>query len=324
MTFEIILALSAFLISLVGTRLTIVALRKRTVLMDFPSLRSNHAAPVPRGGGVPVVFALVICLLLADVSYVVVLGIFLLAAVSLLDDIIGVPIWVRLLVQILAVGLVLSIWKVPVIGHGLPLWLDKLILAVLWMWFTNLFNFMDGIDGISAAEMVAIGAGLCFVTVMAGAFPHTLFSYGVIIAAAGAGFLWWNWHPAKIFLGDVGSIPIGFMLGYVLLVAAAKGFVWPAVILPAYYVLDSTITITKRLLQGKKIWLAHSEHYYQQAVRAGIPHGTVAQYIFGVNILLIFLAVRAVIDPDLAAFHACVAYVVSLLLIFFFARAKPQ
>ncbi len=108
MTFYIILALSAFLISLLGTRLTILALRKRTILIDRPNLRSNHKAPTPRGGGIAVVITLIICLMVADIGYGIMLAMLLLAAVSLLDDIIGVPQPVRLLVQVMAVLIPLS------------------------------------------------------------------------------------------------------------------------------------------------------------------------------------------------------------------------
>lgn len=152
MTFYIVLALSTFVLSLIGTRLTILALRKRTVLLDHPNLRSNHVTPTPRGGGIAVVFTLIIGLLVADINYGIVLAVLLLAAVSLMDDVIGVPAIVRLIVQIMAVLIPLNILQVPVFGEFLPGWLDKLLVALLWVWFTNLFNFMDGIDGLSATE----------------------------------------------------------------------------------------------------------------------------------------------------------------------------
>ena len=186
----------------------------------------------------------------------------------------------------------------------------------------NLFNFMDGIDGLAATEMIGVGIGFCLLSAFAGVtFPHALFAYNLILAAAGCGFLWWNWHPAKIFLGDVGSIPIGFLLGYLLLLAANSGYLFAALILPAYYLSDGTITLARRLWQGKKIWVAHSEHYYQQAVRRGRRHDTVTRYIFGLNILLVFLATLAVINPRIAVIHLAVAYLAVFMLLGFFAHA---
>jgi UDP-N-acetylmuramyl pentapeptide phosphotransferase/UDP-N-acetylglucosamine-1-phosphate transferase len=325
-TFYIVLALSTFVLTLVGTRLTIEALRKRTVLLDHPNLRSNHVTPTPRGGGIAVVFMLVIGLLIADINYGIVLAVLLLAAVSLMDDIIGVPALVRFLVQVMAVSIPLSMLHHPVLSEFLPGWLDTLLLAILWIWFTNLFNFMDGIDGISAAEMIAIGAGLVLITSLAGSFPDALSAYSLVIAAAACGFLWWNWHPAKIFLGDVGSIPIGFLLGYILLLAMQEGYGYAVAILPAYYLSDSTITLLKRLWRGKKIWVAHSEHYYQQAVRKGRRHDAVVRYISGINLLLALLATMSVIEPAIAMFNLAMAYTSVFMLLGFFAHTdhKPH
>jgi UDP-N-acetylmuramyl pentapeptide phosphotransferase/UDP-N-acetylglucosamine-1-phosphate transferase len=320
MTFYILLALSAFLLSLLGTRLTILALRKRTVLLDLPNLRSNHKTPTPRGGGIAVVMALVICLLVADIDYGIILAVFMLAAVSLLDDLINVPAPVRLLVQVMAVLIPISMNHVPLFDGFLPVWLDKTVTAIAWIWFINLFNFMDGIDGISAVEMICIGLGFALITVIVGIFPVPLGVFGMVIAAAGCGFLWWNWHPAKIFLGDVGSVPIGFLLGYLLLIAATSGYAYPAAILPAYYLADGTITLLRRLWQRKKIWMAHSEHYYQKAVRHGRRHDTVSRYVFGVNLLLILLATFSVIDPEFNLLYLAVAYMTVFMMLGFFAH----
>lgn len=324
MTFYIVLALSSFLISLLGTRLMILGLRKRTVLLDIPNLRSNHAKPVPKGGGIAVVMALVICLLGADLRYDIVLSLLLLAAVSLLDDLIGVPVLVRLAVQIVAVALPLSAVPTPIFADFLPSWLDKGIAAVLWLWFINLFNFMDGIDGISATEMICIGVGLSVPAIFAGTFPDTLSVHGLIVAAAACGFLWWNWHPARIFLGDVGSVPIGFLLGYLLFTAVGQGYGYAAFILPAYYLSDGTLTLAKRLWRRQKIWVAHSEHYYQQAVRNGLSHEATVRRIFGVNLLLVLLATLSTFDKDIAVFYTALAYLTVFMLLGFFAHYRPS
>jgi len=301
----------------------LLALRKRTVLIDLPNLRSNHKQPTPKGGGIAVVFALIICLLIADIHYSIVLSILLLAAVSLMDDLIQVPPFVRLLVQVLAVSIPLTTMA-PLFGGMFPKWLDHAIVGALWIWFINLFNFMDGIDGISGVEMCCIGIGLCLISVFLGTFPNSFAAYSLILASAGFGFLWWNWHPAKIFLGDVGSVPIGFITGYLLLLAAKSGYVGAAFILPAYYLADSTLTLIQRIGHGKKIWVAHSEHYYQKAVRRGRRHSTVARYICGVNLLLMLLAVLSVLDRDLEGLYVALAYLAVFLLLGFFAHTGPN
>ena len=323
MTFYITLALSAFLISLLGTRFVILALRKRTVLLDIPNLRSNHRAPVPKGGGLAVVTALVICLLVADISYDIILSLLLLTAISLLDDLIGVPVIVRLGVQILAVAIPLSTMSDLILPAVLPNWLDKVIIGIFWVWFINLFNFMDGIDGLSATEMICIGIGLCLPAVLAGAFPDGLSTHSLIVVAAACGFLWWNWHPARIFLGDVGSIPIGFLLGFLLLIAIHDGYTYTALILPGYYLGDGTITLLRRLKKREKIWMAHSEHYYQRAVRAGRSHESVVRYIFGINLLLILLATLSVLHEEIAVVFVAIAYFAVFMLLGFFAHTPP-
>jgi len=324
MIFITILALSCFLISLLGTRLTILALRKRTVLIDIPNLRSNHRTPTPKGGGIAVVIALIICLLVISANFTLALSLLLLMGISLLDDLISVPVIVRLIVQIIAVLLSLNLMSDPLPGGLFPTWLDKTIIVLLWIWFINLFNFMDGIDGLAGTEMLCLGIGLCVPAVLAGAFPDPLSVYSLLVVTAAAGFLWWNWHPARIFLGDVGSVPLGFFLGYLLLLALQQGYVYSVLILPAYYLSDGGITLLKRLKAGKKIWVAHSEHYYQQAVRSGRSHGAVAHYIFGINLLLILLSTLSVLEPEIAQFHLALAYLSVFMLLGFFAHTEPS
>lgn len=324
MTFTIILGFSAFLFSLLGTRLMILALRGKHIMLDTPNARSNHIAPTPRGGGLAVVFTLIICLVQTDFSYGILFSLLALTAISLLDDLLNLPALVRLIVQIIAVAIPLSVMP-PIISEFLPPWLDKLIIGLCWVWFINLFNFMDGIDGISGTQMVSLGLGLCLLIVFTDNFPNDLFIYGMILAAAAAGFLWWNWHPAKIFLGDVGSIPIGFLCFYLLLLAATSGYAAAAIILPAYYISDSTITLLRRLKKRKKIWVAHSEHYYQRAVRGGRSHASVSRYVFGINLLLIMLATLSTLNPQMAYIYIITAYaIVSMLLGFFAKRHDPE
>ncbi len=127
---------------------------------------------------------------------------------------------------------------------------------------------MDGIDGISSVETVSIGIGI---TILAGSLGWESLgqTYSLVLAGAATGFLWWNWQPARVFLGDVGSVPLGFLLGWLLLNLAANGYWLQALILPLYYIADATLTLLERLIRRKKIWEAHRDHYYQQAVQKG-------------------------------------------------------
>src|SRR3546814_9909535 len=135
---------------------------------------------------------------------------------------------------------------------------------------------------------------------MPGAGPPAALFLGASIAAAAAGFLWWNWHPAKVFLGDVGSVPLGFMLGWLLLGLAAAGHWAPALILPLYYLADATITLACRALRRERVWRAHREHFYQRAVQRGRSHATVSRAVFGVNACLAALALASLTAPWMA------------------------
>ena len=237
----------AALVALVGTRLLIGALTRRQIL-DHPNHRSSHDRPTPRGGGLAVVAAVVAgwgaAFALGQAPSALLWPLVAaggLAVVSFLDDLYGLGARLRLLAQSAAVAL--GLWGVP--GHGLfgeflPAPVDWVVTAVIWLWFINLFNFMDGIDGISGVETVVIAGGLAGVAyALGGAAMAGLFVPALVVVAAAAGFLSWNWHPARIFLGDVGSVPLGYLLGWLAIAAAGLdnvgGPIWTAcLILPLY------------------------------------------------------------------------------------------
>ena len=311
----------AFLGALIGTGLVLRILRRRAIL-DHPNERSSHAVPTPRGGGIALVFVLlpawsVIALGVPGQTFIIwlVLGAaLLLAGVSWADDLVGISRSIRFAAHIAAVSLVLSaLPRDAFFFQGvLPLALDRLAAGILWVWFINLFNFMDGIDGIAGAEAAAVGFGLFLITAVAGGGGVPIL-FGLTLAATALGFLWWNWHPAQVFLGDVGSVPLGYLLGWLLLEAALKGFWAPALILPLYYLADSTITLLRRLVAGERIWQAHSQHFYQRAVRRGLSHATVVRIILLANGVLIVLALLAAGGAETAALLGALATVAALL-----------
>ena len=285
----------AGMIAYFGTGALIPLLRRRAVL-DRPNERSLHRIPVPRGGGIAVVGAIILAWvaliglgLLPRTSSPVLIGAVLLMAVSWIDDVRGLPPTVRLAAQIVAIGLVLRAGMPagPVFQDWLPPALDGIATALLWVWFINLFNFMDGIDGLAGSEAAAIGLGLLLFASTGVGQDAGLAALGATIGAAAIGFLVWNWAPARIFLGDVGSVPLGYLLGFLLLDQAAHGRWMIALILPLYFLADATITLSRRLLRGERVWQAHREHFYQHAARRGHGHAAIVQRVIATNLVLI-------------------------------------
>ena len=318
------------------TGLVRAALQRHGV-MDRPNERSSHARAVPRGGGIAVVGVLLaawLALWLWDACrgcgalfWVALAGALGLAAVSWLDDLRGgLSALLRLLAQIAAVGA--GIASLP--GDGLvfqgavPALVDHALAAAAWLWFVNLFNFMDGIDGISGAEGASLGLG-AFLLALLGLVPAELGPLGLALTGVSLGFLLWNWNPARIFLGDVGSVPLGYLAGWLLLALAAAGAWQAALLLPAYYLADATFTLLRRLLRGRRIWQAHREHFYQRVVGAGWSHGRTAALIAGHNLLLVGLAVASQQGPAAAgASLAAGALLVAVLLWYLAAAARAS
>ena len=295
----------------------------RHAIFDRPNERSSHTAPTPRGGGIAPLtvvcgaWALAVSWLgNAPPAFPAVMGgLVLLAVISWLDDVKGgMPVAARLATQAIAVALVLSTFQdAGLVFQGvLPPLPDRLVAGILWVWFINLFNFMDGIDGISGVETVSLGVGLALVAWLTG-FVAPYVALPALLAAAALGFLGWNWQPAKIFLGDVGSVPLGFLLGWLLLITAAQGQWLAAVLLPLYYLADATITLGRRLVRGETVWRAHRGHFYQRAVQGGASHAQVAIKVLACNGVLIGLAVAAVAGFSGPAALAAVAVVAILL-----------
>jgi len=303
---ELLLATSA--LTCAGTGLVLIWLRRHQIL-DQPNDRSSHAVATPRGGGLAVVpVLLLLWLALTGLglapwwTIVAILGAAGLAFVSWRDDRGGLPVLYRLGAQFLAVLIVLA--ALPGTGHifqgMLAPWLDVVATALLWVWFINLYNFMDGIDGITGAETLALGLGVALVAFLAADFETGAMPLGIVLAAVALGFLPWNWQPAKLFMGDVGSVPLGFLTGWLLLGLAGRGYWAPALILPLYYLADATLTLIRRGLRGRAVWRAHREHVYQRAVQLGLAHGSVVWRLMVLNVGLVLLAWLGLIWPIIA------------------------
>jgi UDP-N-acetylmuramyl pentapeptide phosphotransferase/UDP-N-acetylglucosamine-1-phosphate transferase len=315
-------------VSWLATRIVLAYLERRAIL-DRPNERSSHTRPTPRGGGLAVTAvlflaggALAVLLPAARLELCILLaGMGVLALLSWLDDLMNLSAALRFSVHILVVAAALAMLPIETqIFQGLlPPLLDRIAAGLLWIWFINLYNFMDGVDGITGVETIAIGLGLFALSLL---LPDLLALQGWLgLSAAGAaiGFLLWNWHPARIFLGDVGSVPLGFVLGWLLLETAAAGQWAAALILPLYYLADATLTLLRRAARGEKVWHAHREHFYQRPVLQGLPHDRIVQPIAGANILLVGLALLAAHGAALPALLG--ALLVVTLLLVWLARA---
>jgi len=303
---------------------------ERRAILDHPSPRGLHDRPTPRGGGLGLLAGLAVgwagALVLlpgADpwATGAALAGAAVLAAVSFIDDVRGLPVASRLAVQTLAVAAALA--ALPADGFVfqglLPLPADRLATGLAWLWFVNLFNFMDGIDGISGVEAASIGCGGALIAWLTGSFASV--GFGLAAAGAALGFLRWNWHPARVFLGDVGSVPLGFLLGWLMIGAALDGAWAAALILPAYYWTDATLTLLQRLARGEAVWRPHRGHFYQRAVRHGMSHGDVVRQLASANLVLIALAYLSVEGAPLLALALAAVPVATLLRRF--GRASP-
>ncbi len=335
---SLVFFLAAAACTWIVTRWVIAYLTRRQVL-DTPNARSSHSTPTPRGGGIGLLgIALPLMAAItwlhtphAPVPWIVLAAALGLAALSWADDLGDIHSGLRLIAQIAAVALVLAFVpaKFTLFQGLLPLAADRLLAGIAWVWFINLYNFMDGIDGIAGVETIAIGTGMAVLMVLVGHSGGSpaiaLGLWGWTLAACAAGFLVHNWHPAKVFLGDVGSVPLGFLSGWLLLQLAFWGYWVAALILSAYYLADASLTLVLRLARGEKIWQAHKQHFYQRAVARGWSHGRVARLTAQGNAMLVVLAAVSTQVATPAGDALCLAGAVAMVAVMlaWMVRAAP-
>ncbi|MFL5618860.1 MAG: MraY family glycosyltransferase [Gemmatimonadaceae bacterium] len=272
-------------------------------LLDVPNHRSSHTVATPRGGGLAIAGVTVLGVAAAaawgwiptGLAVAIVGGGSLVATVGWIDDRRGLPAPVRAVVHLIAAGWALA-WL-----HGLPAlqvgtglvslgWLGSIAAVVGIVWMTNLYNFMDGIDGLASGEATIIG-GFGGALLAAAGQPGLAF-VAWLIAVASAGFLAWNWSPAKLFMGDVGSGFLGFVLA-VLAVASENARAVPLLVwltLSSAFVVDATTTLVRRALHGEQWYSAHRRHAYQRAVQGGMSHRRVTTIVLVLNTGLCVLA----------------------------------
>jgi UDP-N-acetylmuramyl pentapeptide phosphotransferase/UDP-N-acetylglucosamine-1-phosphate transferase len=276
---------------------------------DIPNDRSLHTRPTPRVGGWGIVPVVVILIwLVAPALWLPALAAALLAALSQIDDRRGLPARVRFGGHAAAVAALVAVYPANV-----PWW-ALAAMSVLLVWLVNLYNFMDGSDGL-AGGMALFGFGGYAIAAFVSPHPDPALSLaGAIVAGAAAGFLLFNFHPARIFLGDAGSIPLGFLAGALGYWGWREG-VWP-VWFPAVsfapFIGDASATLLKRLLRGEKFWQAHREHYYQRLVQSGFGHASTARVWYLFMAAGIMLAISALQFEILYQWLVVVAWTVVL------------
>ncbi|MCP5420898.1 MAG: glycosyltransferase family 4 protein [Gammaproteobacteria bacterium] len=248
-------------------------------ILDHPNARSLHSTPIPRSGGVALLggVAAGLAILASQLTLAPLQGLLLgtmpIALVSFWDDYRGVSAGWRFLIHGAgAVILIMSGYgpdRLGALSWTLPASLTDLVLAVAIVWMINLYNFMDGLDGLAAG--MAIFGFSCLAMLGSGSGNGAFVGMSLIIVAASAGFLVFNRPPARIFLGDIGSTVLGFWAAAFCLWGNRQGLfsLWMALLLFSPFVLDATLTLLRRLRQGEKIWQAHKTHYYQRLVVRG-------------------------------------------------------
>jgi UDP-N-acetylmuramyl pentapeptide phosphotransferase/UDP-N-acetylglucosamine-1-phosphate transferase len=288
--------------------------RSSLYLLDLPNQRSLHEVPTPRTGGLAILTGLVVGLLTLSVMRVlngeggrltewstllpwVLVPAAALAGLSFVDDRRGLPVWSRFTAQLVLASVVVSggdlairTLSIPLVGTWeLGTW--SMVTAVGFLvWMTNLYNFMDGMDGFAGGMTVIGGAGLAG---LGWASQHeALLVVPLLLAGASAGFLVHNFPPARIFMGDVGSVPIGFLFGALILWGCRDGIfdLWVPLMMFSPFVVDATVTLCRRSLRGERIWEAHRSHYYQRLVLSGWGHRRTVLSEYALMVLCVILA----------------------------------
>lgn len=278
-------------------------------ILDYPNERSLHSSPTPRTGGVAIVIAIIVggALLQAlttedSTRELPWLGAAaaMVSVVSYLDDRRPFPVVYRLMTHVFAAGLLVAgglaaqVLRVPGADFAMPGWLAAVSTVLFVVWMTNLYNFMDGMDGF-AGGMAVFGFGV--LAVLGGWAGNELFaSLNLVVAAAAGGFLLLNFPPARIFMGDTGSSTLGFLAAGMTLWADNSGVapLWISVLIFLPFISDATVTLVRRLMRGERVWEAHRTHFYQRLVQLGWGHRKTVLVEYGLMALCAVAALAAV------------------------------
>lgn len=268
-------------------------IRSGILPQDLPNNRSLHATPVQRSGGIAMMVPVFIAGWLGAPAFRLTLACAaFLACISYLDDRHPMSPVMRLLAHLLAAGVLVTTEL-----SGLPIG-GSLFVILITVWMTNLYNFMDGSDGL-AGGMTVIGFG-CYAIVAITSGNAAITLIAASIAACALAFLFFNFHPARIFMGDTGSVPLGFLAAALGVIGWDGGLWSPLVPVLAFspFIADASLTLARRLLAGEKFWLPHRNHYYQRLIRMGLGHKRTALMAYA---LMTGAAISAIVLQTLSA-----------------------
>jgi UDP-N-acetylmuramyl pentapeptide phosphotransferase/UDP-N-acetylglucosamine-1-phosphate transferase len=241
-----------------------------------------------------------------------------------IDDVRPLPVAPRFILQMLAIAVAIAAMPAEIrIVASVPWWAERLGLLLGLLWFVNLVNFMDGIDWMTVAEVVPLTASVALLGELGALAPASTI-LALALLGATLGFAPFNKPVARLFLGDVGSLPIGLLLGWLLLQLARDGQPAAALLLPLYYLADATVTLLRRIAAGEPFWQAHRSHFYQRAGDMGLRVPEIVGRVFVANLALAGLAFVTVARPGAAVSATALVLGVALVaaLLFTFTRKK--
>ena len=308
-------------------------------LIDVPNERSSHAHPTPRGGGLAIAISSLASMGLLTATGVMPAHLFLaigpggaaVAAVGFIDDVKPLSARVRLFVHFMAAA-----WAVVCVGpigffqHIAPHtpeigWLGYAVSTVAIVWFLNMYNFMDGIDGIAASQAVFMCSGIALLALVSGSIAY-IATAAAVIGAASCGFLLLNWPPAKIFMGDVGSGYLGYVLAALGLASGAHSVFdpWSCLILAGVFAVDATFTVVRRFLRGERVTEPHRTHAFQLLARK-LGHRKVTLSVGLVNLAwLLPCALASVLRPQDAMWITALALSPLVIGAFLIGAGRPE
>ncbi len=331
-----------FLPVVAGASLLITGLLRRyalsTSLIDIPNARSSHTVPTPRGGGVAIVLSFLAVLPVAWMQGALALEAMLallgagglVAVIGFMDDHGHIAARWRLVGHFAGAAWALfwlgGLPPLSVFGFVLDMgWLGSVLAAVYLVWMLNLYNFMDGIDGLASVEAMCATLGMCAIYLASGYVA--LIWPALLLGLAVAGFLFWNFPPARIFMGDAGSGFLGITLGILALHAAWSDsqLFWAWLILLGVFIVDATVTLVRRLMAGQKVYEAHRTHAYQYASRKYGKHLPVTLGVILINLLWLLPLAWVVVCQEMnGAVGLLLAYAPLVVLAIKFDAGKPE
>ncbi|MFY9589376.1 MraY family glycosyltransferase [Rickettsia endosymbiont of Halotydeus destructor] len=303
-----------FIFSMIATTLLtrlLISYLASLGVVDIPSSRRSHNKVTPRGGGLAVVIVVIIAFSVFEylttnmfvTSIKIIPLLFIIASVSFWDDLKPISAFIRLIVHLICATLAVFIFLTPsLVLYPVPLYISFILAVIALSGFINIYNFMDGIDGISCVQTIHLSITillLCYLQSHTITNLYLITTLSTIILGCCSGFLIFNWHPAQIFLGDIGSISLGFLTGLCLLLLSSSSlhlFIACSIAV-LYYITDGGLTILIRLINKEKIWQPHLKHFFQKAVKNGKTHKQVVSSIAVCNIFLMILSITSLYHP---------------------------